>query len=135
MSRPSRFLRLGLGDAGHDDFGQKGSFYWPQPRVPVLRNRRNGSPPSAKPPAASHTNSSVRYLADNALARWMRSACSAMLSFGGGAVRLSTGSPIAMKNSSCPDGVHMQSRRAGLSDLFLNEWGALAGMFTVEPAS
>src|SRR6266478_9932488 len=72
-----------------------------------------------------HTNSSVRYLAESALARWMRSARSSLLSCGGGAVRLSTGSPTAMKNSSCPAGVHMQSRRAGLSDMFLNEWGAL----------
>jgi hypothetical protein len=41
------------------------------------------------------------------------------LSLGGGAVRLSAGSPTAMKNSSCPAGV--QSRRTGCSDLFLNE--------------
>src|SRR5258708_34629009 len=81
-----------------------------------------------------HTNSSVRYFAESALARWIRSACSVWLSFGGGAVRLSTGSPTAMNNSSCPAGVHMQTRRAGLSDLFLNEWGALAGVFQGSPA-
>src|ERR1700736_427050 len=77
-----------------------------------------------------HTNSSVRYFAASALARWTRSACSAGLSLGGGAVRLSTGSPIAMKNSSWPAGVHMQSRRAGLSDFFFKECGAFAGVVT-----
>jgi hypothetical protein len=42
----------------------------------------------------------------------MTSASSSSLSFGAGVVRLSTGLPIAMKNSSCPAGVHMQSTRA-----------------------
>src|SRR5271169_5247935 len=62
--------------------------------------------PSSPAPCAEildpHTNSSVRYLAESAFARCRRSACSALSSFGGGAVRLSTGSPTAMKNSSCP---------------------------------
>ena len=40
-----------------------------------------------------------------------------------------------MKNSSCPAGVHPQSRRAGLADVLLKKWGALARMFTVEPAT
>jgi hypothetical protein len=47
-----------------------------------------------------------------------------LLSFGGRA------SPAGTKNFSCPDGAHMQSRRAGLSELFLNErWG----IFTLQP--
>src|SRR6516162_5625689 len=81
-----------------------------------------------------HTKSSVLYFVERAFARCMRSARSALLRFGGGAVRLSTTSPTSMKNSSCPAGVHMQSRRAGLSELFLKAWGAFAGMFTVDPA-
>jgi hypothetical protein len=54
-------------------------------------------------------------------------------SVGSGAIRLLTGSLTDTKNSSCPAGVHMQSRRAGLSDVFLKKGGALAAMFTVEP--
>jgi hypothetical protein len=52
-----------------------------------------------------------------------------------GAIRVSRGSPTDMKNASCPAGVHMQSSRAGLADASLKKWGALAGMFTVEPAA
>jgi hypothetical protein len=69
----------------------------------------------------TYIKSSVRYFAESDFARCMRSACSSLFSEGGGAVRLPTGSPTAMKNSSCPAGVHMQRRRAGSFDLFLNE--------------
>ena len=70
-------------------------------------------------------NSSVRYLAESAFARCPRSACSTLLSFGGRAVWLSTAAPAGTNNFSRPDGAHMQSRRVGLSDLLLNECGAL----------
>jgi hypothetical protein len=51
-----------------------------------------------------------------------------------GDVRLSSGSPIATKNSSCPAGVHRQSTCTSRPEAFLNTCGALAGMLTVEPA-
>jgi hypothetical protein len=75
----------------------------------------------------------VRYFGASTAARLMRASCSAWLSTGGGAVRLSTGSPMARKKRSCPAGVHMHSMWACLPETFLKKCGAFAGMFTVVP--
>ena len=56
------------------------------------------------PEQVTYIKSSVRYFAESDFARCMRSACSSLFSEGGGAVRLPTGSPTAMKNSSSPAG-------------------------------
>jgi hypothetical protein len=53
---------------------------------------------------------------------------------GAGAVRLATGTPTAVKNSSCPGGEHRHNSRAGRWLLLRNACGALAGMLTVSPA-
>ena len=62
---------------------------------------------------------SVLYLGPSSLAFLLRCSRSCSVRLGGGAVRASTGSPIAMKNSSCPGGVHMQSIRAAPPEIFL----------------
>src|SRR5271169_2458624 len=77
---------------------------------------------------------SVRYLGSSVSSSLRLLACSSGLGFGGDEVRLSTGMPMAMNNSSCPAGVHTQSIWTVLSDMFLNWWGAFAGMLTVDPA-
>jgi type IV secretory pathway TrbL component len=56
-------------------------------------------------------SSSVRYLGASALSFSMNAACSFSLSFGGGVVRVATGTPTSMKNSSCPAGEQIQSMR------------------------
>jgi hypothetical protein len=48
-------------------------------------------------------------------------------------VRSGTLLPISRKNSSCPEGEHMHSRRAGPSLALRNECGAFAGMLIVSP--
>ena len=53
---------------------------------------------------------------------------------GGGSVRDVTGTPTAMKNSSCPDGVHVQSSRAASPAALRKASGALARTLTVSPA-
>src|SRR5271168_1739285 len=49
---------------------------------------------------------SVRYLGSSAARSLRFSATSLSLAFGGGDVRLSTGKPTAINNSSCPAGAH-----------------------------
>jgi hypothetical protein len=77
---------------------------------------------------------SVLYLGPSSLAFLLRCSRSCSVRLGGGAVRASTESPIAMKNSSCPGGVHMQSIRAAPPEIFLKKCGAFAGTLIVEPA-
>src|SRR5882724_4528126 len=70
---------------------------------------------------------SVRYFGSSASMSLPLSACSSLVGLGCGDVRLSTGMPTAMKNSSCPAGVHMHSMWAVVPDTFLKACGALAG--------
>src|SRR5262245_4131969 len=77
---------------------------------------------------------SVLYLGPSSLAFLLRCSRSCSVRLGGGEVRASTGSPIVMKNSSCPGGVHMQSIRAAPPEIFLKKCGAFAGTLIVEPA-
>ena len=44
----------------------------------------------------------------------MNAACSFSPNFGGGVMRVATGTPTSMKNFSCPAGEQMQSMRTGL---------------------
>src|SRR5205085_2008391 len=63
---------------------------------------------------------SVRYREASASALALSVVWVASSSFGGGAVRLATGEPTAMKNSSCPAGEHMQRSRADRSEELRN---------------
>src|SRR5205085_8266931 len=63
---------------------------------------------------------SVRYREASASALALSVVWVASSSFGGGAVRLATGEPRAMKNSSCPAGEHMQRSRADRSEELRN---------------
>src|ERR1700730_545385 len=70
--------------------------------------------------------SSVRYFGASATTFAINAASATLSSLGAGDVRAATGSPTSMKNSSCPAGVHMQSIRTVLPELFLNTCGAFA---------
>lgn len=70
---------------------------------------------------------SVRHLGASSCASLRFSTISASLALGGSSLRLATGMPTAVKNSSWPAGVHMQSMWAVLPDTFLNWWGAWPG--------
>ena len=62
-------------------------------------------------------------------------AASASGSSGGGAsVRVATGWPTRVKNSSWPAGAHRHSSREGVPAALVNECGALAGTLIVSPA-
>jgi len=78
-------------------------------------------------------SSSVRYLGASAFTFSMNAAWSLSFSFGGGVVRVATGTPTSMKNFSCPDGEHMHSNRTGLEETLWNWCAALEGTFTVSP--
>ncbi|MEA2241764.1 MAG: hypothetical protein QOD24_1320, partial [Solirubrobacteraceae bacterium] len=60
-------------------------------------------------------SSSVRYRGASAVAFATNAAAADSSSSGGGCVRLLSGTPTAMKNSSWPAGEQRQSRRAGRS--------------------
>ncbi len=49
-------------------------------------------------------------------------------------MRVGRGTPISAKNLSCPAGEQMQRRRTGCADVFLNWWGAFAGMWSISTA-
>lgn len=78
---------------------------------------------------------SVLYFGARASSFSMWAFWAAALRVGGGPVRVGTGSPAWVKNSSWPAGETRQSIRAGLVETFLNACGALAGMLTVVPAA
>ena len=61
--------------------------------------------------------SSVRYLGASAFTFSMNAAWSFSPSFGGGVVRVATGTPTSVKNFSCPAGEQIQSRRTGLVEV------------------
>ena len=63
----------------------------------------------------------------------MNAACSSGLSGGGAWVRVATGWPTRVKNSSCPAGAHRQSSRDGVSVALVNACGAFAGTLIVSP--
>ena len=63
----------------------------------------------------------------------MNAACSSGLSGGGAWVRVATGWPTRVKNSSCPAGAHKQSSRDGVSVELVNACGAFAGTLIVSP--
>ena len=74
---------------------------------------------SAHSPSASYRNS-VRYLGANASALAFNAACAMGSSFGGAVVRVATGTPTSIKNSSCPAGQQRHNSRAGCVEAFLN---------------
>ena len=55
----------------------------------------------------------MRYLGASAFTFSMNAAFSFSLGFGGGVVRVATGTPTSMKNFSCPAGEQIQSMRTG----------------------
>ena len=67
---------------------------------------------TARPNYAS-LSSSVWYLGASAFTFSMNAAFSFSLGFGGGVVRVATGTPISMKNFSWPAGEQIQSSRTG----------------------
>lgn len=77
--------------------------------------------------------SSVGYWGGERLS--FRPACCSggLVELGGSTVRRTTGSPIAMNDSSCPGGEHMHSSCAGRSETLRKACGALAGMLRVSP--
>src|ERR1019366_6405039 len=79
-------------------------------------------------------NSSVRYLGVSALAFSRNSANCFSSSFGGGVVRVATGTPTSRKNLSFPAGEQMQIMRAGLEDVLWNWCVAFDGTLIVSPA-
>ena len=60
-------------------------------------------------------SSSVLYSGASAFDVAMKVACAWASSGGGASVRVVTGWPTRVKNSSCPEGAHMHSNRDGLS--------------------
>jgi hypothetical protein len=102
---------------------------------PTLRTclPRTFSPLNNPGSYASFSNS-VRYFGANATTFLINSACCSSSSFGGGVVRVATGTPTSMKNLSFPAGEQIQSKRTGLDEALWNWWGAFAGMFSVLPA-
>ena len=64
----------------------------------------------------------------------MNAACASASSGGGGSVRVATGWPTRVKNSSCPAGAHMHSNRDGCPPALVKACGALAGTLMVSPA-
>jgi hypothetical protein len=79
-----------------------------RPGIPLLCDVRDFT-------YASLSNS-VRYLGAIAFTFSMNAACSFSPSFGGGVVRVATGTPTSMKNFSCPAGEQTQSMRTGLAE-------------------
>src|SRR5208282_920403 len=79
-------------------------------------------------------SNSVRYIGASAAAFALNAACAAASISGGGVVRVETGTPSSMKNSSWPAGEQMQSILAGRMDELWNWWGAFAGTWIVSPA-
>jgi len=59
--------------------------------------RRAGQMQKTLPAGYASLSSSVRYLGARVFTFWMKAACSVSLSFGGGAVRVATGTPISLK--------------------------------------
>jgi hypothetical protein len=78
---------------------------------------------------AQGRRSSVRYCGASAAALAMKAAVAAPSGAGGRSVRRAGGTPTALKNSSCPDGEHRQSSRAGRPVALRKACGALAGTF------
>src|SRR5580704_2947565 len=64
----------------------------------------------------------------------INAACASGLSGGGASVRVATGWPTRVKNSSWPAGAHMHNSRDGVSEALVKECGALAGTLMVCPA-
>lgn len=62
-------------------------------------------------------NNSVRYLGASALTFSINAPWSFSSSFGGGVVRVATGTPTSRKNFSCPAGEQIQSIRTGLVEV------------------
>src|SRR6185312_2924826 len=85
-------------------------------------------------PAPGGGSNSVLYWGASAFAVAMKAACASAPSGGGACVRVATGWPTRVKNSSCPEGAHMHSNRDGLSAALVNACGALAGTLMVWPA-
>src|ERR1700689_3842745 len=79
-------------------------------------------------------SSSVLYLGASAFDLAMKAACASASSGGGAWVRVATGWPTRVKNSSCPDGAHRHSNRDGVAAVLVNACGALAGTLMVSPA-
>src|SRR5580704_11489805 len=104
-----------------------------RPQVDVPTNDADG--PCAISAIVQGLSSSVRYRGASATALLMEAFSSSLVSLGAGAVRLATGTPTSIKNSSCPAGEHRQRRRAALPDLFLKECGAFDGIFKLAPAA
>src|ERR1700693_2548966 len=76
--------------------------------------------PSGEPGSYASRSSSVRYLGASAFTFSMNAASSFSPSFGGGVVRVTTGTPTSMKNLSCPAGEQMQSTRTGPVEVLWN---------------
>src|ERR1039457_5100244 len=55
----------------------------------------------------------------------MKAARAPASSGGGASVRVATGWPTRVKNSSCPEGAHMHSNRDGVSAALVNACGAV----------
>src|SRR6202034_2082875 len=79
-------------------------------------------------------SSTVLYLGASAFDLAMKAACALASSGGGAWVRVATGWPTRVKNSSCPDGAHRHSNRDGMAAVLVNACGALAGTLMVSPA-
>jgi hypothetical protein len=80
----------------------------------------------------AYLSSSVRYFGASSIAFFIDADCCAASSSGGGVVRLATGVPSSLKNSSWPDGEQMQSILTGFEEELWNSSGAFAGMWTVD---
>jgi hypothetical protein len=72
-----------------------------------------------RPYFASLSNS-VRYFGANSIAFLMNAASCAASTLGGGVVRVATGIPTSLKNSSWPAGEQMQSILTGFDEAFWN---------------
>jgi hypothetical protein len=70
-------------------------------------------------------SSSVLYSAASAVDLAMKAACALASSGGGAFVRVATGWPTRVKNSSCPEGAHMHSSRDGVSVALVNACGGV----------
>ena len=65
-------------------------------------------------------SSSVRYFGASSTTFLMNAACCAASTLGGGVVRVATGVPISLKNSSWPAGEQMQSILTGFDEALWN---------------
>jgi len=73
--------------------------------------------PRPVPPLYASLSISVRYFGVTVITFFMNAACSAPSSFGGSVVRVATGVPTSVKNSSRPAGEEMQRTRVAFAEM------------------